>query len=164
MGNKNCVFALLTPQVFSNDGSLVKICQKTTEPGRKVWKKDLPSLRADRENFSLYAAIELSSSFSVLRTLLLLVWNEKGSFPWSFFAPTSEDLAWISKSRGTYLVFHEDHGCSRELRWCKLSFLPVWHRLPLYPLRQLHAFGLVQFPALEHGGLQTAKRRRQTKF
>ena len=63
-------------------------------------------------NCSLYAAMELSSSIYVLGNLLRLVRNESSGSPWSFSAPSSEDLAWISNqvdpifhdfSRGPYL-------------------------------------------------------------
>ena len=58
--------------MLSNERSFVEIRQETTKQGRKVWKKSLESLRTDRESLraeyieSLYAAMELSSSFSVL--------------------------------------------------------------------------------------------------
>ena len=55
-----------------------------------------PWVPAGGINCSLYAAMEFSSSFSVQGNLLRLVRNEKACFPWSFFAPSSGDLAWIS--------------------------------------------------------------------
>ena len=71
-------------------------------------------------NCSLYAAMELSSSFSVLGNLLRLVRNESSCSPWSFSAPSSEDLAWISNQVGPtrfFMIFHADHTCSWE-SWC----------------------------------------------
>ena len=49
------------------------------------------SVPAGGVNCSLYAAMELSSSFSVLGNLLRLVRNESSCSPWNFFAPSSED-------------------------------------------------------------------------
>ena len=54
------------------------------------------SVPAGGVNCSLYAAMELSSAFSVLGNLLRLVRNESSCSPWSFSEPSSEDLAWIS--------------------------------------------------------------------
>ena len=68
---------------------------------------------------SLYAATELWSSFSVLGNLLRLVRNESSCSPWSFSAPSSEDLAWISNQVDPtrfFMIFHADHTCSLESR------------------------------------------------
>ena len=63
--------------------------------------------------------MELSSSFSVLGNLLRLVQNESSCSPWSFSAPSSEDLAWISNQVDPtrfFMIFHADHTCSWESR------------------------------------------------
>ena len=73
------------------------------------------SVPAGGVNCSLYAATELSSSFSVLGNLLRLVRNESSCSPWSFSAPSSEDLAWISNPVDPtrfFTIFHADHTCS----------------------------------------------------
>ena len=73
------------------------------------------SVPAGGVNCSLYAAMELSSSFSVLGNLLRLVRNESSCSPWSFSAPSSEDLAWISNQVDPtrfFMIFHADHTCS----------------------------------------------------
>ena len=79
------------------------------------------SVPAGGVNCSLYAAMELSSSFSVLGNLLRLVRNESSCSPWSFSAPSSEDLAWISNQvdpTRIFMIFHADQTYSWESRWC----------------------------------------------
>ena len=63
------------------------------------------SVPAGGVNCSLYAAMDLSSSFSVLGNLLRLVRNESSCSPWSFSAPSSEDLAWISNQVDPTRIF-----------------------------------------------------------
>ena len=77
------------------------------------------SVPAGGVNCSLYAVMELSSSFSVLGNLLRLVRNESSCSPWSFSAPSSEDLAWISNQGDPtrfFMIFHADHTCNLESR------------------------------------------------
>ena len=77
--------------------------------------EEKPSVPAGGVNCSLYAAMELSSSFSVLGNLLRLLRNESSCSPWSFSAPSSEDLAWISNQVDPtrfFMIFHVDHTCS----------------------------------------------------
>ena len=71
--------------------------------------------------------MELSSSFSVLGNLLRLVRNESSCSPWSFSAPSSEDLAWILKQVDPtrfFMIFHPDHSCSWESR-CWAGWIAV---------------------------------------
>ena len=73
------------------------------------------SVPAGGVNCSLYAAMELSSSFSVLGNVLRLVRNENSCSPWSFSTPSSEDLAWISNQVDPtrfFMIFHADYTCS----------------------------------------------------
>ena len=82
------------------------------------------SVPAGGVNWSLYAAVELSSSFSVLGNLLRLVWNKSSCSPRSFSAPSSEDLAWISNQVDPtrfFMIFHADHTCSWESRWSRIK-------------------------------------------
>ena len=88
---------------------------------KKPWvPADGPWVLVGGVNCSLYAVMELSSSFSVLGKLLPLVRNENLCSPWSFSAPSSEDLAWISNQVDPtrfFMIFHADHTCSWESRW-----------------------------------------------
>ena len=91
------------------------------------------SVPAGGVNCSLYAAMELSLSFSVLGNLLQLVRNESSCSPWSISAPSSEDFAWISNQVDPtrfFMIFHADHTCSWESRCrkhCALSTKPNLH-------------------------------------
>ena len=110
-----------------------------TKLGWKVWKKSLQSLRAELQSLraelqSLRAELQSLRaesiavcmqrwSFrrrSVLGNLLWLVRNESSCSPWSFSAPSSEDLAWTSNQVDPtrfFMIFHADHTCSWESRW-----------------------------------------------
>ena len=97
-----------------------------------------------KEDCSLYAAMELSSSFSVLGNLLRLVRNESSCSPWSFSAPSSEDLAWVSNQVDPtrfFMIFHADHTCSWESRCCMTSMAP-----PVSPVPQSFAWHLPVIP------------------
>ena len=119
-GNKNGAVVLLRFQAFQR-GFIRRNRPRDDEAGLKSLeeKPSVPaggaSVPAGGVNCSLYAAMELSSSFSVLINLLRLVRNESSCSPWSFSAPSSEDLAWISNQvdpTGFFMIFHADNTCS----------------------------------------------------
>ena len=119
-GNKNGAVALLGFQAFQR-GFIRRNWPRDDEARLKSLeeKPSVPaggaSVPAGGVNCSLHAAMKLSSSFSVLGNLLRLVRNESSCSPWSFSAPSSEDLAWISNQVDPtrfFMIFHADHTCS----------------------------------------------------
>ena len=60
--------------------------------------------------------MEFSSSFYVPGNLIRLVRNEESCFPWSFFAPSSEDLAWNSNEVDATRFFRHDFSCGPYLQ------------------------------------------------
>ena len=119
-GNKNGAVALLGFQAFQR--GFIRRNRPRDDEARLKSLEEKPSVPAGGAsvpaggaNCSLYAAMELSSSFSVLGNLLRLVRNESSCNPWSFSAPSSEDLAWISNQVDPtrfFMFFHADHTCS----------------------------------------------------
>ena len=94
--NKNGAMALLITQTFQR-GFICRNRPRDDEARFKSFKEE-PSVRARGPwvpaggvNCSLYAAMELSSSFFVLGNLFRLVPNESSCFPWSFSPPSSEE-------------------------------------------------------------------------
>ena len=131
-GNKNGAVVLLGFQAFQR-GFIRRNWPRDDEARSKSLeeKPSVPaggaSVPAGGVNCSLYAAMELSSSFSVLGNLLRLVRNESSCSPWSFLAPSNEDLAWISNQVDPtrfFKIFHADHTCSLESR-CQEIFAIV---------------------------------------
>ena len=124
---------------WSNVGAFVLLRSQAFQRGdtrRNQWRDDEARLKSVEEKPSvpaggpwvpasevyctLHAAIELSSSNSVLGHLLQLVRNKKVCFPWSFFAPCSEDLAWISNQEDPtqfFMISHTEHTCGWESWW-----------------------------------------------
>ena len=145
-GTKNSAVALLGFQAFQrgfirrnrprgDEARLKSLEEKSSVPAGGA------SVPAGGVNCSLYAAMELSSSFSVLGNLLRLVRNESSCSPWSFSAPSSEDLAWISNQVDPtrfFMIFHADHTCSWESRcfglhaWTDQSLKDNWCLTFLY--------------------------------
>ena len=110
----------------SNEGSFVAIGQEMTKLGWKVWKKSLQSLRAELQSLRAESIAVCMQWWSFRRrslswgNLLRLVRNESSCSPWSFSAPSSEDLAWTSNQVDPtrfFMIFHADHTCSWESRW-----------------------------------------------
>ena len=116
-GNENGAVALLGCQAFQR--GFIRRNRPRDDEARSKSLEEKPSVPAGGVNCSLYAALELSPSFSVLGNLLRLVRNESSCSPWSFSAPSSEDLAWISNQVDPtrfFMIFHADHTCSWESR------------------------------------------------
>ena len=93
-----------------------------TKLDRNVWKKSLESLRADLESVRAeYIAVCMQRWNFRRRSLSWEI-----SFDWSeikrhrsFFAPSIEDLAWISNqgdATRVLMILHADHTCSWESR------------------------------------------------
>ena len=103
-----------------------EIGQEMTKLGWKVWKKSLQSLRAELQSLRAESIAVCMQRWSFRRrslswqTSFRLVRNESSYSPWSFSAPSSEDLAWISNQVDPtrfFMIFHADHYCSWESRW-----------------------------------------------